>query len=102
MTMVRLKCGRKSTLPGLPPYAPVQVSVLNSLAQQYPTVDAAVAEIGCLSARLELPKGVVHVISDVHGDDKKLQHVLNNASGSLRPLVEELFWASLSTAERER
>jgi fructose-1,6-bisphosphatase len=32
----------------------------------------------------------VHIVSDVHGEHKKLQHILNNASGSLRPLVETL------------
>src|SRR5262249_29086659 len=59
----------------------LQVSVLRSLARQYPTVDAAAAEIARLEGLLELPKGVTHVISDIHGDDRKLQHVLNNASG---------------------
>ena len=38
-----------------------------------------------------LPKGVIHVISDIHGDDTKLRHVINNASGTLRPLIEQLF-----------
>jgi len=45
---------------------------------------------------MTLPKGTVHVISDVHGEDRKLRHVINNASGSLRPLVERLFGARLS------
>ena len=38
-----------------------------------------------------MPKGTIHVISDIHGEDKKLRHVINNASGTLRPLVERLF-----------
>ena len=79
-----------------------EVSALRALAQQFPTVDAAVAEIAYLQALLQLPKGVVHVISDVHGDNKKLQHVLHNASGSLRPLVEEVFGPRLSAAEIDR
>jgi fructose-1,6-bisphosphatase-3 len=83
-------------------FSPAEVSALRALAQQFPTVDAAVAEIAYLQACLQLPKGVVHVISDVHGDDKKLQHVLHNASGSLRPLVEEVFWECLSAAEIDR
>src|SRR5262249_21900177 len=45
------------------------------------------------------PKGTVHVISDIHGDDVKLRHVINNASGSLRPLVEQLFAGRLSPGE---
>jgi len=66
-------------------------AALRPLAAQVPNVDAAVAEIARLSAELTLPKGTIHVISDVHGEDKKLRHVINNASGTLRPLVERMF-----------
>ena len=75
------------------------LAVLRPLAQQFPTIDAAVAEIARLAAELALPKGTVHVISDVHGEDVKLRHVINNASGTLRPLVEQLFRDRLSPAE---
>ena len=43
-----------------------------------------VAFATALRAALSLPRGLVHVISDVHGEDAKLRHVINNASGSLR------------------
>src|SRR5947209_377621 len=66
-------------------------TLLHALARQFPNVDSAMAEIARLSAVLTLPKGTVHVISDIHGEDKKLRHVINNASGTLRPLVERLF-----------
>ena len=65
--------------------------MLKVLAQTFPSADAALAEIARLSAVLTMPKGTVHVISDIHGEDKKLRHVINNASGTLRPLVEQLF-----------
>src|SRR3569832_398584 len=68
-----------------------ELAVLRPLAGQYPSIDAAAAEIARLSAELTLPKGTIHVISDVHGEDKKLRHIINNASGTLRPLVEGLF-----------
>src|SRR5690242_17224170 len=68
-----------------------ELTLLRFLARQFPNVDSAMAEIARLSAVLTLPKGTVHVISDVHGEDKKLRHVINNASGTLRPLVERLF-----------
>jgi fructose-1,6-bisphosphatase-3 len=68
---------------------------LRALARQFPNVDSAMAEIARLSAVLTLPKGTVHVISDIHGEDKKLRHVINNASGTLRPLVERLFKAKM-------
>ncbi|HEX8910711.1 MAG TPA: fructose-bisphosphatase class III [Humisphaera sp.] len=66
-------------------------SVLRALSDRFHNVDAALAEVARLSAVLTLPKGTVHVISDVHGEDKKLRHVINNASGTLRPLVERVF-----------
>src|ERR1700738_2065179 len=66
-------------------------ATLEPLAREVPNIDSAVAEIARLSAELTLPKGTIHVISDVYGEDKKLRHVINNASGTLRPLVERLF-----------
>src|SRR3954449_4500284 len=72
-----------------------ELTLLRSLAREFPNVDAAMAEIARLSAVLTLPKGTVHVISDIHGEDKKLRHVINNASGTLRPLVERLFAARM-------
>lgn len=66
------------------------LAALRPLARQFPNVDSAMAEIARLTAILTLPKGTVHVISDIHGEDKKLRHVINNASGTLRPLAERL------------
>jgi fructose-1,6-bisphosphatase III len=68
-----------------------ELATLEPLAREFPNIDSAVAEIARLSAELTLPKGTIHVISDIHGEDKKLRHVINNASGTLRPLVERLF-----------
>lgn len=73
-----------------------ELATLRPLAREVPNIDSAVAEIARLSAELTLPKGTIHVISDIHGEDKKLRHVINNASGTLRPLVERLFKDKLS------
>ncbi|GAA5484458.1 fructose-bisphosphatase class III [Haloferula sargassicola] len=73
--------------------------IQRALAERFPTIESAVSEIAALKAQLELPKGVIHVISDVHGEAKKLRHVINNASGRLRPLVAELFEDQLGEAE---
>ncbi len=73
-----------------------QLMDLYPLSREVPNVDAAVAEIARYSAELTLPQGTIHVISDVHGEDQKLRHVINNASGSLRPLVEKLFQEHLT------
>jgi fructose-1,6-bisphosphatase-3 len=74
-------------------------AALRPLARQFPTLDAALAEVARLSAELTLPMGTVHVISDVHGEDVKLRHVINNASGMLRPLVKRHFGARLDPGE---
>lgn len=73
---------------------------LHELSQQYPTIDAALAKIASLRAMLTLPKGTIHVVSDIHGEFKKLKHIINNASGSLRPLVDQIFGDRLSPAEK--
>jgi len=75
------------------------LSMLELLAVEYPNLDAAIAELSRLAAVQTLPKSAVHVISDVHGEDKKLQHVINNASGTLRPLVEEMFAGRMTADE---
>ena len=74
-------------------------SHLHALAKRYPNVPAVLAELANLGAILTLPKPTVHVVSDVHGEYVKLRQVINNASGSLRPLVDRLL-PVLSTAER--
>lgn len=76
--------------------------VLEALAAKFPTADRAVSEAAALRARLTLPAGVVHVISDVHGEDVKLRHVINNASGALRQLVEQTLRGRLSPAEQSQ
>ena len=73
---------------------------LRALGARYPDIDATLAATAALRAALTLPKGTIHVISDVHGEFKKLIHVINNASGSLRPLVEQTFGERLSAGEK--
>jgi len=76
-----------------------ELVALRVLSGRFPDVDSATAEIARLAAVLTLPKGTVHIISDVHGEDKKLRHVINNASGTLRPLVHRLFAHRMSPEE---
>ncbi len=77
-----------------------QLFYLQTLARQFPTIEDAVARIAMLEAERSLPKGTVHVFSDVHGEYLKMRHVINNASGRLRPVVERLFAYRLDAAER--
>ena len=75
---------------------------LKELSKLYPTIDSALSKIASLRAELALPKATIHVISDVHGEYKKLRHVINNASGSFKPIVEEMFCSRLSAAEMQQ
>lgn len=72
---------------------------LEALARRFPNRGCALAEVAHLEAVLTLPKGTIHVVSDVHGEHKKLSHVIRNASGSLRVLIDRLF-ADLDEDER--
>ena len=73
---------------------------LRALSTRYSTIDATLAAIARLKAILTLRKGSIHVISDVHGEFKKFIHVINNASGRLRQLVEEVFGDRLDQAKK--
>ena len=86
-------------MPGLNDFA--ESTLLHALSRNYPTAETAIAEAAALRAALSLPKGVVHVVSDVHGEYKKLRHIINNASGSLRELVGKLFDGKLSDDEQQ-
>lgn len=77
-------------------------SMLRSLAARFPTGERAICETAALRAKVSLPMGVIHVISDVHGEDAKLRHVINNASGALRGLVDEVVGDRLSAEEKRR
>jgi len=79
-----------------------ELCLLNGLAKQFPNIDSAIAEIARLSAVQTLPKGSIHIISDIHGEHKKLRHVINNASGTLRPLIEKLLGPTLGAFELEQ
>jgi fructose-1,6-bisphosphatase-3 len=73
---------------------------LAALARRFPSSRAALAEIAHLEAILTLPTWAVHVVSDVHGEEVKFRHVVNNASGTLRPRLERLFGNERSEDER--
>lgn len=77
-----------------------ELTMLRELAPRYPTIDLALARVAILRAELSLQKGVVHVISDVHGEYKKLRHVVNNASGTLRSFVQQTFANRMSEDEQ--
>ncbi|MCG8418102.1 MAG: fructose-1,6-bisphosphatase [Proteobacteria bacterium] len=82
-------------------FGSAEIALLRLLAERFPTIDAAAAEIAHLRAVLTLPKGTVHVVSDVHGEHKKLQHIVNNASGFMRPFIDRVFGSKLGAGEKQ-
>src|SRR5262245_9871726 len=84
-----------------PPLSDDTLTALRPLQAQLPTLDSALAEVARLNAELTLPMGTVHIISNIHGDDVKLRHVINNASGMLRPLVKRLFATRMSNEDMQ-
>ncbi|MFZ4573925.1 MAG: fructose-bisphosphatase class III [Phycisphaerales bacterium] len=84
------------------PLSDDRVNLLRALAVQYPSPEAAISEAAALRAKLTLPRGLIHVISDVHGEDMKLRHVINNASGALRQLVDQYLGGRLTELEKQQ
>lgn len=74
---------------------------LAQLAREYPTIQAASAEIINLTAILNLPKGTEHFMSDIHGEDEAFTHILNNGSGAVAEKVSQALSDSLTAAERK-
>ncbi len=84
------------------PLTPDRLRYLTALSASYPNRFDALRETAGLAATLTLNAPTIHVISDVHGEDVKLRHVIHNASGALRPLVESVLKDRLTPTERER
>lgn len=74
---------------------------LQLLAQTFPNVAAASAEVINLQAILNLPKGTEHFLADLHGEYKSFQHVLRNASGNIKRKVGEIFGNELRESEKK-
>ncbi|MBR4503173.1 MAG: fructose-1,6-bisphosphatase [Clostridia bacterium] len=73
---------------------------LRLLGEQYPTVEALCAEITRISAKLSLPKGTEHFMSDIHGEYEAFCHIMNNCSGVVREKVN-LWLGDLSVREAD-
>ncbi|MBQ8222076.1 MAG: fructose-1,6-bisphosphatase [Bacteroidales bacterium] len=73
---------------------------LRLLAKSFPSIASASTEIINLEAILNLPKGTEHFLSDIHGEYEAFQHVLKNASGSIKRKVNDVFGTSLREAEK--
>ncbi len=74
---------------------------LQLLAKSFPNIAAASTEIINLEAILHLPKGTEHFLADIHGEAEAFQHVLKNASGTIKRKVEEIFGQTLRESEKK-
>lgn len=74
---------------------PQELSWLDLLAEQYPTVEAASAELVRLRAFLQLPKGTEYYFSDLHGEHEAFIHLLRSASGTIRDKINAIHGAAL-------
>ena len=74
---------------------------LKLLSRSFPNVATASTEIINLEAILNLPKGTEHFLADLHGEFLAFQHVLRNASGTIKRKVSEIFNDSLSSREQK-
>ena len=74
---------------------------LQLLSRSFPTIADASTEIINLEAILNLPKGTEHFLSDLHGEYQAFNHVLRNASGSIKRKVGEIFSNTMRDAEKK-
>ncbi|MBP5560401.1 MAG: fructose-1,6-bisphosphatase [Muribaculaceae bacterium] len=74
---------------------------LKLLARNFPNIATASTEIINLEAILNLPKGTEHFLADLHGEYEAFQHVLRNASGTIKRKVREQFKETLGAREQK-
>ena len=79
----------------------MELKVLKSMAQRYPTIAAASTEIINLQSILSLPKGTEHFLTDIHGEYEQFNHVLRNGSGSVRRKIDEEFGNTISNRDKK-
>lgn len=77
------------------------INYLRLLAKSFPTAAEAATEIINLEAILSLPKGTEHFLADIHGEYEAFNHVLKNASGSIKRKVEEVFGPNVRSTEKK-
>ena len=75
---------------------------LQLLSEKYPSIQSASTAIINLSAQIQLPKGVEHFLSDVHGEHEAFAHVVRNGAGSIVRKIDEMFGNSMSKGERRK
>jgi len=78
-----------------------EMKYLRLLSNTYKNESQVSAEIVNLTAIQNLPKGTEHFLSDIHGEYEAFEHILRNASGTIRMKIDENF-PELSERKRSR
>ena len=78
-----------------------EMKYLRLLSHTYKNESEVSAEIVNLTAIQNLPKGTEHFLSDIHGESEAFEHILRNASGTIRMKIDESF-PELSERKRSR
>ena len=78
-----------------------ELRYLRLLSRSFPTTAVASTEIINLEAIMDLPKGTEHFLTDIHGEYEAFQHVLKNASGTIKRKVNEIFGNTLREADKK-
>ncbi len=71
------------------------------LSKKYPNIDAVSEEIINLTAILKLPKGTEHFITDIHGEFESFNHIMRNASGTVKRKIDLTFGDKLTEKEKK-
>ena len=82
-------------------FSDMEIRYLQLLAKSFPSIAAASTEIINLEAILNLPKETEHFLTDIHGEYEAFQHVLKNASGSIKRKVNDIFGSTLRENEKK-
>lgn len=78
-----------------------ELKYLTLLSRNFPDIATASTEIINLEAIQNLPKGTEHFLADLHGEYEAFQHVLRNASGTIKRKVKEIFNETLGSREQK-
>ena len=73
---------------------------LELLSEKYPTKESVYSRLINLQARLVMPKGVEHFVSDLHGEYELFYHILNNCSGVIKEKVDYVFGEHMTKEEK--
>ncbi|MBQ7975000.1 MAG: fructose-1,6-bisphosphatase [Clostridia bacterium] len=74
---------------------------LKLLSDRYPNISSAAAEMINLLTVAGMPKGTEYFFSDLHGEHEAFIYQLKSASGVIKMRIDELFYQSMTVADRK-